>query len=624
MRAKVPLIVLLTFAFLASIPCLSMGYLSDDWLILSWVSRHGNAAAWTSSWLELDVIQVHRPVFTALYDLEYRLFGIDPGIAHLHHLLWHVLSVGLLFALLRQLGLRVLAAWLGAALYAVHPQLAGNQGWLAARAGIVCAAFTLLTLVAWNRADRGSGRSGGWRALAVLAATVAALTRENGYLALMGPLLLDVLWRRPRPSVSVLVKRHVPFAVAGALLLALRYHALGTLGGGYKFAGGLLRGPDYAGDTFRETVSSVVQLAGALPFQFLEDRTWPLIVVAAITGGLAVLGLVVGQGSQARGRAALLCLGLFILQFALLIVADPTIAPATGHRWVAATALWCGLLAAAFEPLLRRRWIWFPLLLLGPYLYGHVLVQGEHAKGNHFTQEILAKVRREIDTPPLMKGPAFVVNIPASHLGLPTCQWGFSEALGPPFYPNLPRIPVYPVLHDIALGPGFAYPYHAPVEALWYGRGEDPLILGTGSPTSDPEQFVRVFIGDDTGPDGRWRRKPAAQLEAEVRSLFHPSPLRVLEPSPKNSWPADPDTLRFTVETRGLTAVEFFCYLPNVSLRLQVPASAGEGETTFDLWPMVRDYVRFPATRPRLFVVPVGYDPDSPARPRLGPLVTFE
>jgi hypothetical protein len=624
MRAKVPLIVLLTFAFLASIPCLSIGYLSDDWLILSWVSRHGNAAAWTSSWLELDIIRVHRPVFTALYDLEYRLFGIDPVIAHLHHLLWHVLSVGLLFVLLRQLGLRTPAAWLGAALYAVHPQLAGNQGWLAARAGIVCAAFTLLTLVVWNRADRGSGRGLAWRALAVLAAAVAALTRENGYLALMGPLVLDVLWRRPRPSVSVLVRRHVPFAVAGALLLALRYHALGTLGGGYKFAGGLLRGPDYVADTIREAGWAVVQLAGALPFQFLEDRTWPLIVVASVTGGLAVLGLVVGQGSKARGRAALLCLGLFIFQFALLTVVDPTIAPATGHRWVAATALWCGLLAAAFEPLLRRRWIWFPLLLLGPYLYGHVLVQREHAKGNHFAQEILAKVRREIDTPPLRKGPAFVVNIPASHLGLPTCQWGFSEALGPPFYPSPPRIPVYPVLQEIALGPGFAYPYHAPVEALWYGRGEDPLILTTPALTSDPEAFVRVFIGDDREPDGRWRRKPAQQLEAEVRTLFHATPLRVLKPMPVNAWPDEPKELWFTLDTRGLTAVEVFCYLPNVSVRVHVPAAAGAGETAVDLWPVIRDYVRFPATRPRLFVVLVGYDPDSPARPRLGPLVTFE
>ncbi|MAG57186.1 MAG: hypothetical protein CMJ83_12910, partial [Planctomycetes bacterium] len=395
MRDRFLLGLLLLASFAASYRALDMGYLSDDWLIMNWVSRHDVTV--DGSWLGLEKIRFHRPLQVWLYELEYDLFGVDPFAAHLHHMGWCLLTVALLFILIRKLGGSSWAALFGGLMFALHPHLAPNAGWLAARAGVVPGALTLLALVAWLRADEtaSSRSSGAWRGLSVVAAAVAALGRESGYLALFAPLILDVLWRQPRPAILSLVKRHAAFVVAGIGLLSLRYRALGTLGGGYPDPDGLLRGSGFIMTTLSDLWDALGTLVGPYPQLFMEER-WPAWGIGGFTLVAILAGLYCGRGSRTSARARVVA-ALFSCQLALLVVSGPTLAPAIGHRWHCAIAMWCALVAIAVDPLLVRRFGFVPMVLVPALLYPHAIVMNEHVDADRLTQNTIRRIAEEIE-----------------------------------------------------------------------------------------------------------------------------------------------------------------------------------------------------------------------------------
>ena len=509
-------IALLVLGFGANYRALEIGYLSDDWAILSYVHRHGNGPHWTGPWLGLEeAFLIHRPVATGLYSIELYAFGADPLPAHVHHLLWHLATVLLIYVAILQLGGRRSGAFLGALLFAFHPYLPATTGWLAGRASVASGTLTLLTLVAFLRFHRRGDRVA--YAVAVIAAAGAALSRETGYLALILPLTYDLLCGRPRPLLPALLRRHLAFAVVGAALLVLRYRALGTLGGGYAAAGGL------TGDAPSSAVlatfgEALLRVLGGVPPEFVGNVMLLPIAVGVLTVVLLAWGWT-RRPQTARG-AGLFLIAAFFTNAGVLLLSGPTLAASTGQRWYVGFAFVAMLLGLAIG-FLPRRARWIAVILVPLYLMGHWRVQDVLLDSDRLAKRLVAAVDESLAAIPGDSSAIFVSGFPQTQLGLPFVQWGFSDAFRPPFRAAPPKVPIYPVKQFMELGLQAAptWPLHPPVEMLLYARGERPVALRFEQ-RPDGLGLARTDLGT----------LDRATAEALARRAFHPEALVGPEP----------------------------------------------------------------------------------------------
>ena len=611
---------LILLAFAADARTLGVGHLSDDWVVLGHVARHGNAEAWTGPWLGARSLLFHRPVATGLYALELGLFGAAALPAHVHHLAWHLLAVALLYLLLRQLGASRGAAFLGGLLFAWQPYIAHATGWLAARGGTVSWTLTLLTIVAWLRY-----RARGGRAIALLAfvsAGLAALTRESGYLALLAPLTADLVWVRPWRGVRRLLGPAAAFGALGVGLLALRYVALGTVVGGYQAGQGLFAGPDGPSGALRVFVEALGRLGLGIPSDVAwEGLSGMLEPATAVATALLLVGAVwLGRRAPWPSRA-LGVLGAWLLpQLLLLLVTGPTLSPATGQRWYGALALVCGILALLASPLLApRRWWWVvPLPVL--YLVGHLALQERLLEADRLARDVLMELEARLETLPADTTAVFVSGLPEAHIGLPTLQWGLVDALRPPFRTRAPAVPIYPVHRFMELAdhrgafaaPHLAWPFHPPAELLLWETGRLPVALRYAE--ADGRARLDALDISSWGP-------PEA-VAARLETLFPAGRFALQGATGAVPRPIDPaaPALDVTVPTEGLSAVVFFCFSPEADMRLRMPV---EGSfLTADLWPKLGDFARLHGGPTDLYVVPVG-ERQSDHALLLGPLTTF-
>ncbi len=624
-RRLLPLLVL-ALALAGGWRSLSIGHLSDDWALLDYAARHGNAAQWTGPWLELESLRFHRPLFTGLYALDYALAGSDPFLPHVLQVVVHGLSALLLYALLRLLGVRPAGAATGGALFALHPFLPGATGWLAGRCGTFAGFFTLLTGVLWLLPTAGM-RTVLCRTGAVLAAVAAALTRESGYLALILPLTLD-LCSAKRQAFARLVMRHAFSAAAGTSLLCLRYAALGTVGGGYPESAGLVGGGERAVAALKQAGLALLDLTGTVPAMADPDR-W----LAIATGTSLVLLLVFGWrlANGAERRAALTLLALFSTQFLLLVLLDPTLHPSTGQRWYAAIACFAGIVGALSAGLFIRARVFAPLWLLPVVVFGHWRVQNEMLQSNTETQALLrsaevmvrAEKKKRVEEWKIDLGPVVFSCLPESRAGFPTFQWGVSSALAPPFIGTSLPARIYPVHRFMYLGPQTNWKVHPPVEALLHIRGRQPYSIGPTNPlapdfgelrSADVHSII-TFLGDKPWD---WKDYFGGEL-----------PVLLPEHAASELIPCDlsKDRLLVRVDARGCREMEFFCFLEGVDMRhrMTVPPPAADGATCaeMDLTSELAPYARFFGRPTEIHVVVVGWRADDPARPKLSRVITF-
>ena len=98
--------------------------------------------------------QQYYPMVFSSYWLEHRLWGFEPRGYHLTNMVLHAINAGLLIGVLRLLGLNPWAAWLAAALFALHPINAGSVAWAAERKNVLSGLFYLLSLMCLLRNTR--------------------------------------------------------------------------------------------------------------------------------------------------------------------------------------------------------------------------------------------------------------------------------------------------------------------------------------------------------------------------------------------------------------------------------------------------------------------------------------
>ena len=89
----------------------------------------------------------YRPVFLVDMILENQLFGIKPWGYHLVSLLFHLISVCLLFIFLKKIRIPEIPALLLALLFSIHPVLTQTVAWIPGRNDLILMIFFLSTLV---------------------------------------------------------------------------------------------------------------------------------------------------------------------------------------------------------------------------------------------------------------------------------------------------------------------------------------------------------------------------------------------------------------------------------------------------------------------------------------------
>lgn len=229
-----PLGLLLILGSLAYANVLGLGLVWDDTHFL----REGAAvtrAPWSvllgsDFWLEGERSGYYRPLVTASYAVEWRLFGPAPAGYHAMNLLYHLAACALLvWVAVPVLGNNA-GAWLAGAVFAVHPIHTESVAFVSGRTDVMATALFLLAFGAHLR----SGQGPRWRVLSAAAFGLALTAKET---AIALPAVI-VAWELGAPqrsgerrSVREIVTTLLPYAAVAAGYLVLRSLALGGVGG---------------------------------------------------------------------------------------------------------------------------------------------------------------------------------------------------------------------------------------------------------------------------------------------------------------------------------------------------------------------------------------------------------
>jgi tetratricopeptide (TPR) repeat protein len=193
---------LVVMVLLAYAPAIRAGFVFDDdhniRKNLTVRSLDGLRQMWSSAVAN----QQFYPLTYSTFWVEYHLWRLDPRGYHVVNILLHAASVLLLWRLLRTL--RVPGAWLGAAMFALHPVEVESVAWIAERKNVLSLALALGAMLSYLRFsppdasdedEHTDGKRWRWYALA-LGLFVLALFSKTAVVTLPAVLLVLYWWKR--------------------------------------------------------------------------------------------------------------------------------------------------------------------------------------------------------------------------------------------------------------------------------------------------------------------------------------------------------------------------------------------------------------------------------------------
>jgi tetratricopeptide (TPR) repeat protein len=184
------------------------------------------------------------PLVISAFRMEYNLWGLSPEPFHLVVVLLHATDALLLWATLR--ALKIQGAWLGAALWALHPVQVESVAWITEQKNTQSCLFYLLSIlffIKWREIQQNWGQKH-WKQwtiylMALLSAVLAVLSKTS---TVMLPVILCLCqwWIKGRRDRSGRLREFtqvIPFFLISALgaiwtIWEQRFHS-GALGGGW-------------------------------------------------------------------------------------------------------------------------------------------------------------------------------------------------------------------------------------------------------------------------------------------------------------------------------------------------------------------------------------------------------
>lgn len=130
-------------------PLHSAGFFWDD---LYWIVNNPFVHRWSglvNIWFQPDTFLQYYPLTTTGFLLQWMLWGTHPLGYHIVSVLLQIFNAILLWRLL--LRLRFRAAWLMAAIFAIHPVVVESVAWVVEQKNLISGALVLMAVWAWVR-----------------------------------------------------------------------------------------------------------------------------------------------------------------------------------------------------------------------------------------------------------------------------------------------------------------------------------------------------------------------------------------------------------------------------------------------------------------------------------------
>jgi tetratricopeptide (TPR) repeat protein len=221
-RCWLPGLLLVACTILAYQPAWKAGFVWDDDAYVTCNSLLTAPDGLKRIWFSLDSPSQYFPLTYTTLRLERSLWGLNPAGYHWINILLHAANALLVWRLLKRLN--VPGAWIGAAIFALHPVNVESVAWITELKNVQSLFFFLLALLAWvefvdfnvGQASRLS-RPCGMPALLYLLAlvfSVLALFSKTTACTLPAALLL-VLWLKRQPINARRLVQVLPFVAMG-------------------------------------------------------------------------------------------------------------------------------------------------------------------------------------------------------------------------------------------------------------------------------------------------------------------------------------------------------------------------------------------------------------------------
>lgn len=185
-------------------------------------------------WFEPGATQQYYPLLHTAFWIEHKLWGNSLRGYHAVNILWHMVSIVLLYAVLRRLGIP--GALLAAAIFALHPVMVESVAWVTEQKNTLSTMFYLASALVYIQFDTSRKRS---QYLAALALFFLALCSKTAIVTLPAALLVILWWQRG----TLLWRRDflptVPFfivaALAGLMTCFVEWNHVGAVGAPFEF-----------------------------------------------------------------------------------------------------------------------------------------------------------------------------------------------------------------------------------------------------------------------------------------------------------------------------------------------------------------------------------------------------
>ncbi len=292
-------------------PALQSGYIWDDDDYVTENRLLDEPDGLGRIWFSMDAPSQYVPMVYTAFRIEYGLWGLDPFGYHLVNVLLHALNALLLWWFLSRL--QIPAAWLVAAVFALHPVHVESVAWISERKNLLSLMFSLMSMIAWLRfTDTAPQARRVFYLVSLGFYSLALLSKATACTLPAAALLLP--WMRGQRIDRRLLMQIVPFIVLGIGmgLVAIfweRFH-IGTHGErfGLAFAESVLVA-SRACFFYLQKLAWPTQLAFSYP-RFEIDPADPLQYAWLLAGGL-LLSLLWLQ-RQRIGREPLVAALFFI------------------------------------------------------------------------------------------------------------------------------------------------------------------------------------------------------------------------------------------------------------------------------------------------------------------------
>lgn len=353
--------------FLVYWPALSGGFIWDDLILVKKNPLATGEANLLTVWTRGDF-----PVATVVTWLERCLFGEQPKGFRMVNVILHSGSALLLWAVLKQL--RIPGAWLGAAMFAVHPVAVASVAWISELKNTLALPWYLLSLWSYLRFETAAAENRQARGYyaASLGFLLLALTTKTATVMLPAVALLLVWWQRRRITWQDAQRLTPHFVLALAFGLLTVWHQ----------KHGAIQGVTVQTEAFVGRLMG----AGVAFWFYLGKALWPMNLsmiypcgeIGSLTPGnwlptILAVGMLIGcwvtQGHrrQALGLALTVfavslfpVLGFFDMYFMIF-------ARVSDHLAYVALGAITALVAAGVSRIPRQKWQWAAggILLLG-------------------------------------------------------------------------------------------------------------------------------------------------------------------------------------------------------------------------------------------------------------------